>query len=149
MNCSWVTKHLSGYLDNELSADQHEQVEAHCANCAICAQKLQSLTAVSNLFRAGSEQRAPGGFAVAVMTRIQTQAPEPWFRRPFTVGFAEAFAGAALIAIGLLSGGMLTFLVVPCQKQSVTIADVPPETFDPMPVASLAHGYLQITEVQP
>ncbi len=149
MNCSWVARHLSAYLDNELSAEQQQQVQAHCATCPACAQKLQNLTAVSLLFQAAPAQPAPTGFAAGVMARIQTQPPLPWFRQPFMVGCAEAFAGAVLVAIGLLSGSMLTSLAAPAQRQPLTIAGMPSETFDPLPVASLAHSYLQLTEVRP
>lgn len=149
MNCSWVAKHLSEYLDNELSADQRRQIEAHCATCSDCADRLQNMTRLAKLFRAGFEQHAPDGFAAAVMTRIQSEPPKPWFRQPFMVGCVETLAGAALIAIGLLSGSMLTNYAIPDQAPTAAIAGMPSETLDPMPVASLAHSYLQLAEVRP
>lgn len=149
MHCSWVTKHLSEYLDNELPADKCRQIEEHCAICSDCMNKLQSMTSFSKIFREAPAQLAPDGFADAVMIRIQAELPQSWFRQPFMVGFAEAFVAAVLIVAGLLSGSMLTNRVVASQAHHTTIAGIPSETFDPMPVASLAHSYLQVAEVRP
>lgn len=149
MNCSWVATHLSEYLDNELSADKQRQIEEHCATCPDCMNKLHGMTSLSRMFQEAPVLRAPDGFAAAVMTRIQSEPQLPWFRQPFMVGCAEACLATALIVAGLLSGSMLTNRVVAGQTHHATIAGMPSESLDPMPVASLAHSYLQVAEVRP
>ena len=41
MGCDWVLDHLSEYIDDELTPQEAQEVQAHLAGCLSCAQAYQ------------------------------------------------------------------------------------------------------------
>ena len=51
---------LAGYLDNELSADEKQQVDAHLAVCRECRRDLEALKAAQRSLRQALTSKASG-----------------------------------------------------------------------------------------
>ena len=149
MNCSWVNKHISSYLDKELDDSSRGRLEAHLADCPTCSRKLEELRTVQSLFLESPQYKVSAGFNINVMAKIQEQKPEPWFLQPFLVRFAEVVTILLVISIGLASGGMLTSRLVSKQAGTTVMAGLSLESLEPLPTDSLAHAYLSVTGVRP
>lgn len=149
MNCSWVNKHISSYLDKELDDNERSRLEAHLVECPACSRKLEELRSVQGLFLQPSRFRASADFSANIMAKIQEQQPESWFLQPFLVRFAEVVTILLVISIGLASGGMLTSRLVSKQAGTTVMAGLSLESLEPLPTDSLAHAYLNVTEVRP
>jgi len=149
MNCSWVNKHISSYLDKELDDNKRGRLEAHLADCPACSRKLEELRALQNFFLEPPQYKVSAYFNVNVMAKIQGQKPESWFLQPFLVRFAEAVVILLVVSIGFASGGMLTNRLVSKQAGTSVMAGLSLESLQPLPTDSLAHAYLSVTEVRP
>ena len=72
MNHKCIQNELSAYLDNELTANRHEQVEAHLQSCEECSEMLSAFQ--QNRQRvADLSHPAPSTLKDAVMAEIHTQ----------------------------------------------------------------------------
>jgi hypothetical protein len=112
---------LSAYLDEQVSADERHQVEAHLQDCAACRQNLASLQRTVALVQELDPVAAPAGFRAAIRTRLQQDRSllgrlTAWrssrsgaMRRPSLrnvmprPSWRAALAAAAVLLIGLFS----------------------------------------------
>ena len=51
VNCDWVEKRLSAYIDNELSSQERIAFEAHCDHCNSCRALTAEYQAIGKLMR--------------------------------------------------------------------------------------------------
>lgn len=143
MRCPQAHRLLSAYLDQELPAREREAIETHLHHCRTCAGELQALTATRELLRQAPRFTAPAGFSQRLLANLEPAPPR--FRwAPFTVRFAEAAVLLLMIALGVVSGRLLT----PADESAGPgVALLSLDLFDPVPPDSLGGAYLAMTEV--
>ena len=100
-----IQKHLSAYLDNELSSDMREKVSAHLHDCQECAEMLEDFE--ENKHRIVKLVHPAPSIKDAVLAKIQELEAAPsnnfittlkrWIFRPVTVG-ATAFSTICILA---------------------------------------------------
>ena len=124
MKCEQVNELLLAYLDEQVSAEQRAEIEAHLAGCEACAAEREALAALradlsATVGAAGAAITLPAAAEARIAAHLEaelqkTQAPGPlaalsgWFRR---WGFVLAGATAAVlvlacVGVALLSGGL-------------------------------------------
>lgn len=70
---SWAGRHLSGYLDNELSERERHRLEQHTGICPECRRMLATLRRTLRELRGLSGDAAPRGLADSVIERLRSQ----------------------------------------------------------------------------
>ncbi len=113
MSHARLERWLSAFLDNELTADDAQQVRAHLATCARCREELARLERVKRLLGALPERTPPAQLWDDVRQRLEThpsgavagvlEAIRTSFRRPVLAAAAAAFV-LLLIAFPLVKG---------------------------------------------
>ncbi len=121
------TDRLSEYLDEELSAEERAQVEAHLERCPECRQVLQDLEGVvGRAFRlVDREPRAdlwPGVQGAIRESRVVDLASRRKPARRFSFSVSQLVAAAA--ALVLVSGGT-AYLVAASRQQDTGLATIP------------------------
>lgn len=108
-----LERQLSAYLDNELTAEEGQEVRAHLEVCAACREELVRLQQVKRLLARLPEVAPPETLWTSLRTRVQ-EALRPQrrdlvkivraaFRRP-VVAVAAAALAIALVAFPLVKG---------------------------------------------
>lgn len=59
INCEEAIKQLFEYIDNELNAHKHEQMEDHLAKCRSCYSRLEFEKRLHNHITQATKQKAP------------------------------------------------------------------------------------------
>ena len=99
----WAGEHprdlLSSFLDDELTAAERAEVEAHLSACSECREHLLSLRALSSALREQPVPPVPAGLEDRIGRRLDTETVVP-FRRRFAI---PATIAATIAAIGLVS----------------------------------------------
>ncbi len=96
MSCDWSAK-LDRYVDDELSASERADLEAHLRGCASCAPDALSRLQLKRMTQAAGQDYAPRPeFRLKVERSIRASKRPQWSRR-----WIPAFAAVA--AIGLLT----------------------------------------------
>ena len=113
MSHARLERALSAFLDNELTADDAQQVRAHLATCARCREDLARLQRVKRLLGALPERTPPAQLWDDVRQHLETQPSgvaagviqtvRQSFRRPVLAAAAAAFV-LILIAFPLVKG---------------------------------------------
>ena len=85
-----VTRHLSAYLQNELSAEERQSVEAHLSRCEQCRKALDETRFGIQLVSRLSKTPAPESLWQAIQTGSSTRVPAKWIPRFATVGALAA-----------------------------------------------------------
>jgi Putative zinc-finger len=106
MKCEVCLEHLEEYLDGELAAAEHEQIDAHLIACSECSENFATLTAEQEIFaRYDRELEVPPFLwtRVAAHTVSESVTKRGWlatlFRKP---SVASAIAATLIvIAIGV------------------------------------------------
>lgn len=105
MNCDNYIPLLSARLDEELSPEEAQLLDAHLMQCPHCRMLWEQLLALHTSFSSMEELSAPEGFSQSVMARISPKSSPknqiiPLFRRPRFRVFTGA-AACALLCFGL------------------------------------------------
>ncbi len=85
-------------MEDDLRADERDQVQAHVASCAICDRDLSELRDTVALLHGLRDQEPPPLLADAVMSRIRAGEAEPPRLRRVLSRFADPGTGLALAA---------------------------------------------------
>ena len=118
-----IREDFSALLDDELTLEERELVEAHLSECAECLRELDALKQVDVAYSALSPMKAPEGFEEGVRQAI----------RPRTLRFPALGEGrsmrwmrpvAAIAALVLVMFGA-RFVLQPTEPERGQIANVP------------------------
>jgi anti-sigma factor RsiW len=107
IRCSKCTKHLSAFIDGEISEALAEAVQAHVAGCPACAGQLERLRALHGALDQLPTQQPSDRFDGAFARRLQAakrdqraaSASKPRWGRWRLPAFAAAAAGLCAVAV--------------------------------------------------
>lgn len=71
ISCVEVWREISNYLDNEISAELRERMEAHFKGCAHCTAVLDGTKNVVKLVGDGKAFQIPDGFSKRLYRKVQ------------------------------------------------------------------------------
>jgi hypothetical protein len=71
ISCVEVWREISSYLDNEISAELRERMEAHFKGCAHCTAVLDGTRNVVKLVGDGKAFQIPDGFSKRLYRKVQ------------------------------------------------------------------------------
>ncbi len=98
MQCSEFEQRLDDYLDDALSKENTQVVEAHAAHCDGCAQQMREAVALRHELRDLPVPAARADFEQRLLARVRKHySPDP--RRRQHIGFASGFATAAVAGL--------------------------------------------------
>jgi anti-sigma factor RsiW len=101
MSCKLIRKHLSDYVDRELTPSLDHQVSVHLETCDACREEARALGAMVAASAALGNRAIPRDVTGAVMSRISSRpASAPWWRRvlrPVLAAPVGAIAATLLI----------------------------------------------------
>ncbi len=147
MKCSEARKLISPYFDGELSEANKRELESHVRVCESCRSEIRETQELHQLFVNEEKYDAPFGFHVRVMANVKTAKPGWSPRIPFAVWLAEGALILLLIAVGIMSGSLLTQGLSP-DKAENEIATLHLDVFNSAPPGTLGGAYLAMTEVR-
>ena len=109
--CERYTFQLSAYVDDEISASERAEIEAHLAACDDCRTTVRSLRETGTLAALLPEVLPPPNLRAQILARtvhrpgfwerVRARVGQPSVWRPATAG-----AGALAVLLGMLYGGM-------------------------------------------
>ena len=103
MTCDRYFELLSAHLDRELTKEEIEELEQHCAGCPACRMMGAQMDELQEAFAGLEDIPAPEGFVQGVMNRIRTEEKViPLFQRPQLRALA-GLAACVVLAVGLYS----------------------------------------------
>ena len=130
MTTDRYTDLLSGYLDDELSAHERTEVEAHLATCADCRAVLADLERVVTAARGLEPGEPPRHLWAGIAGRIAAERERsfPFERRPAGRRFSLTVPqlAAAAVVLMLLSGGSVWMLADGAAAPPATTASTGP-----------------------
>ncbi|MDO8430793.1 MAG: zf-HC2 domain-containing protein [Candidatus Binatus sp.] len=109
--CSEISLLLGAFEDGELEPNEMQDVAYHLARCERCTGTLGDFTTIARGLRDIAPEPMLGGFAAAVVARIDALPQPPWARisrffggkdRILSAGFAWGTAAAAVAAITMV-----------------------------------------------
>jgi hypothetical protein len=77
MNCEWIEENVSAYVDNELTADERQRVDSHCAQCEACRQLVEQYRAIGVLMRQSEATVDTDALWEQVASRLDEQSVVP------------------------------------------------------------------------
>lgn len=146
MKCKKAKKILKAFLDNELSAGEHQKVKQHLQACPECSQEAESLSRMWQLLLKIPQEKEVPDVIPAVLRRISREDDRPFLRRimQWRSSFQGSFATATVLAmiagfvIGVSGAKYLQVPYLDDEKEE----DFYLEIFSDMPPASIAKGYI-------
>ncbi len=147
MKCSKAHKHISHYIDGELTGRDIKTVEDHIKVCPTCRKEFEESKELHYLFANADKFKAPYGFHTRVMANTSSGKIRKSSKIPVPVRLAETVVVIMVIALGLLSGSFLIKGYMPDRAKDV-MASLSLDVFDPAPPDSLGGAYLAMTEVK-
>ena len=112
MGCDWVLDHLSEYIDDELTPQEAQEVQAHLAGCLSCAQAYQELLVVVEELQEFPQPALPEGFHQALMAELQKTAqrmPATAPRGRYTAKRYQSLAAGILLLVAVGFGGLSAY----------------------------------------
>lgn len=136
ISCERAWELLSQQLDEPISPQEQEELEAHLAACPACRKDQEELEQLDRALRDLGDIPAPADFTAQVMAQVRAeprQSPKvlPLWRRPQVRALA-GLAACALLCIGIYrvvpqesdrSGGMVTTSDLTPAQQQTQVAD--------------------------
>lgn len=104
MNCSWIRKRLSTYLDDQLCPLDVKKVEKHLSYCKECQLELKKLDTVSKMVGSLEDFSPPQGFANSVFTNT-TRTEELYKSDKSILDNIFTLKNVAAVLIGMLIVG--------------------------------------------
>jgi anti-sigma factor RsiW len=71
VTCDQIQTKLSAYVDGELDAKPHREIEAHLKQCLACRRELEELAGIDTLLKALPRYSPPADFAKVLVSRVQ------------------------------------------------------------------------------
>jgi len=110
MECERTRESLESYAAGRLDPAQASRLEAHLQHCPACAKELRWLRSLKAVVRGVPRPAMPAELRAELMRRARKSAPErpTWcfsWRWAAGLGFASAFAAAAVLVFGRPSTG--------------------------------------------
>jgi anti-sigma factor RsiW len=104
MTCAQMEELLSAYADGEATPGERRLVARHVEECRACAHRLRLMAGMKASVKKMKAPPAPAALKAALHREVARRRPAPWwsglFRAPAVrVGFAAAFAGAAVLLV--------------------------------------------------
>jgi anti-sigma factor RsiW len=147
MKCSTAHTLISPHIDGELTERDIKTLDDHMKVCDKCRKEFEEGKELHNLFTNADKFKAPYGFHTKVMANISSGKIKESSKIPVLARLAEAVLIVVVIALGVLSGSVLTKDYMPDKAKDV-MASLSLDVFDPAPPDSLAGAYLAMTEVK-
>lgn len=144
MNCSWVTKNRSAYLDGELQSAESAAVEMHLVDCQRCAEELEHLKLMNNAFAAAQRYSAPQDFSRVIMGRIAVQEAKGFNWQYAVTRVAGAAVCMLVLFAGVRSGDTLLQALAQQQSGNQVAASLALDAFSAHPPQSLGNAYFAI-----
>lgn len=112
MDCTQIQELLSEYLDGELPAGRHRQVDAHVSECPECAAELEALRRTVEAVQQLPVHRAPEDLSERLRRRLEEETVHPPVRRvvslwPRVAAVAAMFALVVGVTLLLRESGLL------------------------------------------
>lgn len=132
-DCTRYEELCSASLDNALSKEEKQELEAHLAECPACRAYMEDLRAMKTLWK-GLEIEAPEGLHERIMGQITqemsetvVQMPAKQRRRPPVFTMLAAAAACVLLAVTGNLNGLFSKLdnTVPMTQNNVASSDLP------------------------
>ncbi|MBA7616467.1 hypothetical protein ES703_23763 [subsurface metagenome] len=167
MKCKDVTELLAAYLDNEVTSDEREQIEAHLSACPSCREELEPLAATqTNLrhaFKLAAARASPSPRAWAAVKQRLAVEERP---RVTIWGLANSklkggkdivirglvlrqpvwkTAVIGVLAVALIAGLGLGTLLLPGQSSEALAAEIAKN--DPQVRLALSGGEVEVVKV--
>lgn len=109
--CEELEELLEAYARKEISAAEHKTVSHHLESCAGCRKQLRWIEASKAVIRGVPAPAMPADLKRALLDEAARhrrakeagwlgRAGEFWRTRPWEIGFAAAFAAAAVVLVG-------------------------------------------------
>ncbi len=76
INCQHVWDHISGYLDDTLTAEERKLIQRHLDHCEICSAILDSTRNIVVLMADDRVFELPAGFSEALHARLEQELSE-------------------------------------------------------------------------
>jgi anti-sigma factor RsiW len=151
MKCQKARKALSAYIDDELAAEQKDSVRLHLRECESCRDELAQMVSLDGLFSKAEKFAAPPGFSTRVLANIEERPRSAWrsfFVRPLLLSAVEIGFALIILAIGLISGNMLTSQRPPTETSAIVRQSFALDTFEAAPSGSMGGIYLAMMEAR-
>jgi len=118
--CRKLVKHLSAYIDGELSAPMKAAVEKHVATCSDCAERLSRWTTLSRRTAAGLKAVAGSSSPPAgIPARVMAEARARRAQLRTVLAFRRLSVGAAAALLAALVGGAVLFTQMRHEEQTL------------------------------
>jgi anti-sigma factor RsiW len=143
MDCTAVQEKMVAFLDGELPGPIREAVEGHISRCEACTEELRSIRKLNADLDFLPGLPVPHGFAgetvrKAVSRRRAESGLAGWWE---TFGGAWRFAACTAVLLGLLSGGVVSKLVL-TQTAAINANDGIVSYSDSEPSLSATYGQM-------
>ncbi len=157
MNCRDIKSKLDGYVDGQLTAEEHQLVHGHLQACPSCRAMLAEIDPVASVLVLADSPTVPSNLTTSIMAaahkRLRHQQPAYWnplsWWRLAPVSMQAAAVGVLVIGLGL--GFVLGNSTVKSTEPEATIAsqEDPLEVyqldyFGDAPSGSLVDAYLDL-----
>ena len=134
MKCEVCFELLEEYLDGELAAEEHKQLEAHLVTCSECSESFAALTAEQEMFaRYDREIEVPPFLWTRVAAHTVSEsnvAKRGWLATLF--GRSSLASAIAVLLIVIAIG--IAYLLSSHKGPEPKLAKLPPEVSNPNPV---------------
>jgi hypothetical protein len=132
MECSFIKRYISAYVDGAVSAEERSAVRRHLLTCAECSLEADRYTRVRETLRSLPRPVAPPDLAtrlrvVASKVRIETTGPNRWdrWRERLELSLHDLMRPLALPAAGGLCAAVFLFsTLVPTFKSAFALASL-------------------------
>lgn len=161
MNCRSVQKHLSAFVDGEVTDFRRRTIASHLEECPACGISLSSLHDVNRILQVDAAPPVPEGFCVRVLalaarTEGAPERPFGWLLGPMidalgNMGIPMRLAACGTILAASLVGVLMAERISPAGRRHAVVVATRQlgglEWFGSAPPVSVAAVYLTAARV--
>lgn len=131
MNCKEVIEFLSGYIEESLEKDVHDEVVRHLSHCDACKVELDKLLSIESVLSQVKEEETPKGVDVAFSMLLENE--KKVNNQSFTNRIGQKHISLSTlmrVAAGLLlliTGGLIGYNIRPTRNSNNEVADLKQE----------------------